>query len=239
MKRRIKCFIAIIIMFGLSSCAMAQRQGEDIAFSDIPGIIRTASSSVVMIKAYDESGGGFTGSGFFISRGGKIYIVSAGHLTFAEKPGEERRLSYFATWKDDKGEEFTFPVKVVFVRFKNGSEDFAVFAFDAGKLLFNPVPLEFGDSSKLLPGDWVISIGGPSAIFPFYTVGSVAHFKFRVFIVHSALISRGSSGGPLIDRNGKVVGMNVSIMKSAAIICVATTSNSMLKFLEEFDAERE
>jgi serine protease Do len=97
----------------------------------------------------------------------------------------------------------------------------------------------FGDSSRLQVGDRVLALGSPSAISQSATMGIVSNtelvvpdlfwpFKFRVegedvgsivrWIGHDAEISSGSSGGPLVNLSGEVVGINEMWMGLGAAI---------------------
>ncbi|MCE5323547.1 PDZ domain-containing protein [bacterium] len=97
----------------------------------------------------------------------------------------------------------------------------------------------FGDSSRLGVGDRVFAMGCPLALSQSVTMGiisntemimpgfvSVDDFKLDGedvgsivrWIGHDALIRPGNSGGPLVDRNGKIVGVNeISYGLSGAI----------------------
>lgn len=78
-----------------------------------------------------------------------------------------------------------------------------------------------GDSSRLEPGDWVMAIGDPFRLGHTVTVGFVS-FQGRPFKMHDggwqdliqtdAALNPGNSGGPLIDVEGNVVGINVAIL---------------------------
>jgi serine protease Do len=78
--------------------------------------------------------------------------------------------------------------------------------------------LEMGDSEALEAGDWVMAIGNPFGFSQSVTVGVVSA-KGRIigatqyddFIQTDAAINPGNSGGPLLDYNGKVVGINTAI----------------------------
>ena len=84
------------------------------------------------------------------------------------------------------------------------------------------VAAEWGDSDKLEIGDWVLAIGSPFALDHSVTVGIVSATgrnnlpivsdeSYQDFIQTDAAINPGNSGGPLIDLNGKVVGINAAI----------------------------
>lgn len=79
----------------------------------------------------------------------------------------------------------------------------------------------FGDSESLKVGETTIALGCPFGIGASVTTGVLSAknrpvmFKgkevFRDFLQTSALIHPGNSGGPLLDVNGYVVGVNVAI----------------------------
>lgn len=79
-----------------------------------------------------------------------------------------------------------------------------------------------GDSSKLRVGDTVIAIGSPFGLSQTVTTGIVSALKrtnlgitgargYESFIQTDASINPGNSGGPLIDHQGRVVGINTAI----------------------------
>jgi S1-C subfamily serine protease len=87
-----------------------------------------------------------------------------------------------------------------------------------------PPALELGDSSKLAQGQWAIAIGEPLELKQTVTVGVVSGFNrdevigsdndpqrmFKGLLQTSAPINPGNSGGPLIDVEGRVIGINQS-----------------------------
>jgi len=80
-------------------------------------------------------------------------------------------------------------------------------------------PLDLGDSDELSVGEWVVAIGSPFGLEQTVTAGIVSA-KGRVigagpyddFIQTDASINPGNSGGPLIDMDGKVIGINTAIV---------------------------
>lgn len=79
-------------------------------------------------------------------------------------------------------------------------------------------PLPLGDSDKLEVGDWVIAIGNPFGLENTVTAGIVSA-KYRQigtssydnYIQTDASINRGNSGGPLINTEGEIIGINAAI----------------------------
>lgn len=82
-----------------------------------------------------------------------------------------------------------------------------------------PLPtIKWGDSDKLMTGDQVLAIGNPFGIGTTVTSGIVSargrdlhSGPFDDFIQIDAPINHGNSGGPLVDVNGNVVGINTAI----------------------------
>lgn len=93
--------------------------------------------------------------------------------------------------------------------------DLAVVKVDAPK----PLPtVAWGDSDKLRLGDRVLAIGNPFGIGTTVTAGIVSargrdlhSGPYDDFIQIDAPINHGNSGGPLVDNEGKVVGINTAI----------------------------
>jgi S1-C subfamily serine protease len=81
---------------------------------------------------------------------------------------------------------------------------------------------EFGDSNALRVGEVVIAIGSPFSLHSSVTVGHVSQKGRRVkilpyedFIQTDAAINEGNSGGPLIDVDGRIVGISSAIKTDA------------------------
>lgn len=90
-----------------------------------------------------------------------------------------------------------------------------------------PDYLHFGDSDSIMVGEWAIAVGNPFGLFedgnPTVTVGVVSAVNrdfrpdpsqprvYNQMIQTDAAINRGNSGGPLLNANGHVIGMNTFI----------------------------
>ena len=94
--------------------------------------------------------------------------------------------------------------------------DIALLKIDADKL----VGIEFGDSTSLEVGDFVIAIGNPFGLGQTVTSGIVSALGrsginvegYEDFIQTDASINPGNSGGALIDLDGRLVGINTAII---------------------------
>jgi serine protease Do len=84
--------------------------------------------------------------------------------------------------------------------------------------------IQLGDSDQLKVGDWVLALGNPMGLTFTATAGIVSakgraigilaqssQTALEAFIQTDAAINPGNSGGPLVDLNGRVVGINTSI----------------------------
>ncbi len=83
-------------------------------------------------------------------------------------------------------------------------------------------PADLGNSDSIRVGDWVLAVGNPFGLEQTVTAGIIsAKGRANVnisdlvdFIQTDAAINPGNSGGPLVDLDGKVIGMNSAIMSS-------------------------
>ena len=106
--------------------------------------------------------------------------------------------------------------------------------------------LELGDSDELKIGQWVVAIGSPFGLERTVTAGIVSA-KGRVigsgpyddFIQTDASINPGNSGGPLLDMNGKVVGINTAIIASGSGIGFAIPINLAEGIIAQLKSEGE
>ncbi len=83
----------------------------------------------------------------------------------------------------------------------------------------NLTQLPFGDSESLRVGDFVIAIGYPLGLEQTVTLGIVSglsrqtrSLEYEDFIQTDAAINSGNSGGPLVDTQGRIVGINTLIL---------------------------
>src|SRR5437868_7321825 len=84
----------------------------------------------------------------------------------------------------------------------------------------HPLPAaQFGDSTQLRIGDWVMAVGNPFGFGGTVTLGIVSARNRDInsgpyddFIQTDAAINKGNSGGPLFNMDGKVVGINTAIV---------------------------
>ncbi len=94
--------------------------------------------------------------------------------------------------------------------------DLAVLRINAGKL----TTATWGDSEELDPGDQVLAVGSPFGLAHTVTAGIISAkdrpaatmMAYQDFLQTDAAVNPGSSGGPLVNLNGEVVGINAAII---------------------------
>jgi len=140
------------------------------------------------------------GSGFLISSDG--YILTNNHMV-----EESEKVEVELT----DGRKFT--AKIIGA---DSDSDVAVVKIDAKDLPY----LELADSDALEVGEWVLAIGNPLGLSHTVTAGIVSAkgrsgfglAYYENFIQTDAAINFGNSGGPLINLDSKVVGINTAIV---------------------------
>ena len=98
----------------------------------------------------------------------------------------------------------------------------------------NPLPyVDFADSDKARVGHSVIAIGNPFGLGGTVTTGIISAFNrdinsgpYDSFIQTDAAINKGNSGGPLINLNGEVIGVNTMIFSQTGGSTVHIESSS-------------
>ena len=161
------------------------------------------------------------GSGVVISEDG--FILTNSHVV---EKADQIRVSILG------GQ--TFDAKVVG---KDKSTDVALIRIKADK----PLPFaSLGDSDKLEVGEWVLAMGNPVGLDHTVTAGiisakgrSLGLGGLEDFLQTDASINPGNSGGPLVNLQGKVVGVNTAILANAQGIGFAIPVNIVKTFLPQ------
>lgn len=172
--------------------------------------IEFACQSTVSITA--EGRNPDTGIGMIRSQGSGVvvrvdteraYIVTNSHVI-----RDFTRIS--CTWRD-------YEVNAERVG-TDPATDLAVISLRLGDLPVQPKAAVFADSELVKPGHLVVAIGSPSGFRNSATLGIVSALDrtgseerasgYADDLQTSAPINRGSSGGPLVDIRGRVVGIN-------------------------------
>ena len=164
---------------------------------NVESIYAAARESVVSVKTNEGSG-----TGFVVDQGGKV-------VTNAHVVGNATEVQ--VQFADDE----TAPAKVTGV---DRSSDLALLTVDTNRTL---KPLALADSSTVRTGQLAVAIGSPFGLPQTATAGIVSGtgrhieapdgFQIDSVIQTDAPINPGNSGGPLLDGNGRVIGVNSQI----------------------------
>jgi S1-C subfamily serine protease len=176
-----------------------------------PGVVTILSIFGGGTSLLDDGGEGGQGSGFVIDGNG--YIATNAHVVTTERDGTTKRADQ------------------VYVEFSDGNRvrarivghdpnaDVALLKVDPAGLSLTP--LRLGESKAVAVGEPVAAIGSPFGERQSLTIGvisaldrtieSLTQFEIGDAIQTDAAINPGNSGGPLLDAEGRVIGINAQI----------------------------
>ncbi len=170
------------------------------------------------------------GSGFIVSEDG--YVLTSQHVV------ADQEADYAVILEPTK----TYPAKVIS---RDPISDIAVLKIKDKKFPH----LELGDSDKIELGQEVVAVGnalgefhdtvssgiisGMSRAITAFSGLSAQAAQLRGLIQTDAAINPGNSGGPLVDMEGKVIGINTAMVMGAQNIGFAIPINYAKRDLEE------
>ncbi len=164
-----------------------------------------------------------TGSGFIIDADG--LILTNAHVV----EGSERVRVHLLDGRTFEGK----------VKGSDPVTDIAVIQIEGENL----PTVTLGNSDQVRPGDWAIAIGNPLGLDNTVTAGIIsavgrssgqigAANKRVTFLQTDAAINPGNSGGPLLDAEGRVIGVNTAIFQRAQGVGFAIPINRAMEIAE-------
>jgi hypothetical protein len=185
---------------------------------DIPGIAKAANGAVVSIIMSDKDGHPIAqGSGFLVSKDGLIvtnyHVVHSGSAAIVKLPD---------------GAFFAVDGVLAFDKVR----DIAVIKAHGDN--FRTVTL--GDSDRIQVGEEVVAIGNPLSLESTVSTGIVSGVRTAAeeggkFLQVTAPISPGSSGGPLFNEQGEVIGITTLYIKGGENLNFAIPINDAKRLL--------
>ena len=168
------------------------------------------------------------GSGFIYNYTGQMVIVTNYHVV-------ENAINVTATFSDGN----TYPASVLGY---DPYEDLAVLSANPSQSEWKPLAIT--SSSTLEVGDPVVAVGSPYELAGTMTVGIVSAlgrtlsesetggYPIASIIQTSTAINPGNSGGPLLNYEGKVVGITTAIVSNSQGLGFAIPSNAIIRETE-------
>src|SRR3954468_20824937 len=191
-----------------------------------PGVVFVQANSGKGQLPFPGGGRAASGSGFVIDEQG--HIVTNDHVV---EDATQYRVRF-----GDNGD----PIKAKLLG-TDPSADLALLAVDPDKVGEPLHPIVLGASQELRPGDPAIAIGSPFGLEGTVTSGIVSAlgrtiqapngFSISNAVQTDAAINPGNSGGPLLDTEGRVIGVNSQIQTNGG-----SDQNSGVGFAVPVDA---
>ncbi|MDB5807287.1 MAG: hypothetical protein JWN73_4609 [Betaproteobacteria bacterium] len=206
----------------LADASMLDAPLLDAYSQTVTGVVGRVKEAVVFIEVRGKPGrhgrpSGGTGSGFLFTPDG--YILTNSHVIHGALEVHVTLADGTQARADIIGED--------------PDTDLAVIRIGATGALPH---IEFGDSGKLKVGQIAVAIGNPLGFSHTVTAGVVSALGRSLRansgrLIHNviqtdAALNPGNSGGPLLDSNGRAVGVNTAIIPGAQAICFATGIDS-------------
>jgi len=167
-------------------------------------------------SASERVGPAVVGLGRGWGRGSGVVIGDGAVLTTAHNLRGDQVTVVFADGRRETGT----------VAGVDADGDVAVVSVDTG----DAEPLEWGDPGELGPGSAVLALANPGGRGLRTTLGLVSSIgsslrgprgrRIRGTIEHTAPLPRGSSGGPLVDADGRLLGLNAVRMEGGLIVAL-------------------
>ncbi|MDP7287262.1 MAG: trypsin-like peptidase domain-containing protein, partial [Phycisphaerae bacterium] len=213
-RKRIAMFLAAVLMMlqaGFVSAQEVKPVFDKVKGMDFRAVVRKAKAKVFPAVVYvrclresHDSGKKITqevsGSGVIISAKGEV--MTNWHVV--DKSTEVRCLTFEGKAMDAKvvGMDKDTDLALLQMKLPNGAKP-QVFA-------------GFGDSDKLVEGDFVMAMGAPWGLNRSVSIGIIScttrylekNSEYSSWLQTDAAINPGNSGGPLVNTAGQVVGIN-------------------------------
>jgi len=215
------------------------RNSRRTAITEAAQIVGPSVARVEVTKIVEGPSGGFFDDPFF-------------RYFFGEPPEEKEREAkslgsgFLIDWQDKKyvltNQHVVDGAQEIYLEFSEGQQfkakvigsdaliDIAVLEITESLYGSDPdklSPVQMGDSSSAIVGEWVVAIGNPEGFQNTVTAGVLSaknrnipkpdgRGQYSNLLQTDASINPGNSGGPLVNAEGKVIGINTAIIRRSS-----------------------
>lgn len=225
----------VVEAFTTSKVTLSTSNSGDVPAGRFAAVAASVADSVVTIEAKSDDTGA-QGSGVVVD--GRGYVVTNNHV-ISEAAASPSKFKLTVVFNDGK----EVPANLVG---RDPKTDLAVLKVDN---VDNLTVAKFGDSSKLRVGEEVVAVGAPLGLRSTVTHGIISALNRPVplsgegsdtdtvidAVQTDASINHGNSGGPLINMNSEVIGINTagkSLSDSASGLGFAIPVNEVKETVE-------
>jgi hypothetical protein len=210
-----------LLLVGVFSLVLARVPGADGQVAR--QVAKDSFPSVVMLVMEDANGQPVSlGSGFFVRENviaSNFHVVEGASRGYAKLVGKKTKFDIAGIVGMDTG------------------RDLVLLAVSDAKA----PALALGDSRQVAVGDEVYAVGNPQGLEGTFSQGIVSSIRdvgSETLLQITAPISPGSSGGPVLNAQGKVVGVSVATFKGGQNLNFAIPVNSLASLLAASNQSR-
>ena len=216
------CLILIILTVMLTPI-MYGRAKADQGFTEDADAIENAANSVFMLEIYARNNQKIgVGSGF-VSFDDSLLVTNY-HVI---EDG-----SYIIAISDEYEKYILNQICVI-----DKEKDIAILQFEESHVA---KPLEMDPETTLKRSQPVVAIGSPAGLMNTVSIGNISAFykkEGRDWIQFTAPISSGSSGGPLLNDKGKVIGITTATYAATQNVNMAVKAKNVVELYKTWDGK--
>ena len=221
---RSKRFFTVFVLAVLAiSLLLPETACAEYSFSNDPDAVEKAADSVFLLEIYDAYNRKIaSGSGFVIFQ--PTIMVTNYHVI--------EDAAYVIAVSDDSDKYYIDEVCI-----SDKKLDLAVLRFQPSSAV---QPLDYEASDNLKRSQAVVAIGSPAGLKNTVSIGNISAIydqDNKNWIQFTAPISSGSSGGALLNDQGKVIGITTATYASTQNVNLAVRVSAVVKLYQQWDGQ--